>query len=240
MSSLAVRDRRPEVMDQPGLDERLHHQALEGLRRGNRREQHVARAVARPGSELECLQQSGAGARARRRLRRRRRRRWGSRSFARRRKRRRSRCTAATSARSRSNMRRAAAQRAGVSTARFFQLNALEDPLPTDYDAIYCTLFLHHLAEPTASICLRRMAAADARCRARRRPGALAAGVRAGLGRMLPADALAGRAHRRPAVGSAAALSLDEARELAERAGLHGATIRRHWPERFLLTWRKP
>ena len=32
---LGPRDRRPEVMDQPGLDERLHHQALEGLRRGN-------------------------------------------------------------------------------------------------------------------------------------------------------------------------------------------------------------
>jgi hypothetical protein len=36
-----------------------------------------------------------------------------------------------------------------------------------------------------------------------------------------------------------AALSLDEARALAERAGLQGATFRRHWPERFLMTWRK-
>jgi hypothetical protein len=37
-----------------------------------------------------------------------------------------------------------------------------------------------------------------------------------------------------------AALSIGEARDLAERAGLQGCTIRRHWPERFLLTWRKP
>ena len=37
-----------------------------------------------------------------------------------------------------------------------------------------------------------------------------------------------------------AALSISEALELAERAGLHGSTIRRHWPERFLLSWRKP
>ena len=36
-----------------------------------------------------------------------------------------------------------------------------------------------------------------------------------------------------------AALTMDEARELADRAGLQDATFRRHWPERFLLSWSK-
>ena len=36
-----------------------------------------------------------------------------------------------------------------------------------------------------------------------------------------------------------AAFTVAEARQLAERAGLSGATIRRHWPQRFLLSWWK-
>jgi hypothetical protein len=28
--------------------------------------------------------------------------------------------------------------------------------------------------------------------------------------------------------------------DLAARAGLDGATIRRSWPERFLLSWHRP
>jgi hypothetical protein len=38
----------------------------------------------------------------------------------------------------------------------------------------------------------------------------------------------------------AAAFTLREARELAERAGLHGARIDRRWPCRYLLAWRRP
>jgi len=37
-----------------------------------------------------------------------------------------------------------------------------------------------------------------------------------------------------------AAFTLDEFGTLAERAGLRGATFRRHWPQRFLFAWRKP
>jgi hypothetical protein len=36
-----------------------------------------------------------------------------------------------------------------------------------------------------------------------------------------------------------AAFSVDEARALAERAGLTGAQFHRHWPQRFLLSWLK-
>jgi hypothetical protein len=31
-----------------------------------------------------------------------------------------------------------------------------------------------------------------------------------------------------------------EAKALAEAAGLRGATIRKSWPQRYLLTWSKP
>jgi hypothetical protein len=33
---------------------------------------------------------------------------------------------------------------------------------------------------------------------------------------------------------------MDEALDLAVRAGLGGASVRRSWPERFLLSWRRP
>jgi len=36
-----------------------------------------------------------------------------------------------------------------------------------------------------------------------------------------------------------AAFTMDEARRLAERAGLAGARIVARWPQRFLLTWRR-
>jgi len=36
------------------------------------------------------------------------------------------------------------------------------------------------------------------------------------------------------------AFRMDEALDLAARAGLDGATIRRSWPERFLLSWHRP
>jgi hypothetical protein len=35
----------------------------------------------------------------------------------------------------------------------------------------------------------------------------------------------------------AAAFTPGEALSLAERAGLHGTSLTRHWPQRFLLTW---
>ena len=36
------------------------------------------------------------------------------------------------------------------------------------------------------------------------------------------------------------AFTAEEARQLAERAGLHGSTVGRRWPFRYLLMWRRP
>jgi hypothetical protein len=32
---------------------------------------------------------------------------------------------------------------------------------------------------------------------------------------------------------------LSEIRSLADRSGLDGATVNQHWPQRWLLVWRK-
>jgi len=42
--------------------------------------------------------------------------------------------------------------------ARFFRLDALTEPLPTGYDLICCSLFLHHLSRPDALRLLRGLA----------------------------------------------------------------------------------
>ena len=236
MISLSRRDRRPEVMDQPGLDERLHRQALEGLRRGNL-VSNTARVLWR-GLDSAGLFNSSAPVRVLDVA-------CGGGDVA---------VGLAQIARQRSvpleahgcdvsplavAHAQAAAERSGIASARFFQLNALEDPLPADYDAIYCTLFLHHLAEPDGIRLLGRMAAAA-------RSAVLVDDlVRSRLGfalvwmgsYLLTSSPVV---HVDGPLSVRAALSIDEARDLAERAGLHGATFRRHWPERFLLTWRKP
>ena len=239
VNSLAHRDRRSEVMDQPGLDERLHHQALEGLRRGNV-VSNTSRVLWR-GLEAAGVLTPSTGSQPVRvldlacgggdvvlglaQLARRRNVPFAAHG-----------CDLNSLAVSHAQ---AAAERAGITSANFFQLNALEDPLPTDYDAIYCTLFLHHLAESDGIRLLQRMAAVA------RRAVLVDDLVRSRLGFALvwAGCYLLTRSpvvHTDGPLSVRAALSLDEARELAERAGLRGATIRRHWPERFLLTWRKP
>src|SRR4051794_37604058 len=55
-----------------------------------------------------------------------------------------------------------AAADAGVSV-RFFEGNPVEDPIPEGYDAVTCSLFLHHLDEDSAVVLLRKMAGSAAR-----------------------------------------------------------------------------
>ena len=53
-----------------------------------------------------------------------------------------------------------ARQRAAAAGAaiRFFEYDALNGPTLSGYDAVVCSLFLHHLDEPDAVQLLRRMA----------------------------------------------------------------------------------
>jgi 2-polyprenyl-3-methyl-5-hydroxy-6-metoxy-1,4-benzoquinol methylase len=130
----------------------------------------------------------------------------------------------------------ASQQRAEVS---FFPLNVLEEPIPDGFDVITCSLFLHHLDEAQALTVLRKMRAAAGQLAlvndlARSRSGWLAA--------CLGAQVLT----RSPTVHVDARLSVEgaftpaEALTLARRAGWDGATVRRKFPFRFLLAWRRP
>jgi SAM-dependent methyltransferase len=119
---------------------------------------------------------------------------------------------------------------------RFFPLDALNEPLPEDYNVLMCSLFLHHLTEDDAITLLRKMADAA---------GSMILVndlLRSPLGywlawagcRMLSRSPIV---HHDGPASVRSAFRLAEALSLAERAGLNGARIERRWPRRFLLTW---
>jgi SAM-dependent methyltransferase len=133
---------------------------------------------------------------------------------------------------------RACAARAGAEV-RFFVHDALRDPLPAGYDAVISSLFLHHLDGDQARAFLRRLADSAGRLLlindlARSWPGLILAHVGA---RLLSASPVV---HTDGPRSVEAAFTPGEALALAEKAGLHGATVARRWPCRYLLTWRRP
>jgi 2-polyprenyl-3-methyl-5-hydroxy-6-metoxy-1,4-benzoquinol methylase len=131
---------------------------------------------------------------------------------------------------------RAAEAKANVT---FFQLNALADPIPPGFDVITSSLFLHHLNEDHARHLLHRVAKA--------------VNKRVVVNDLNRSDAslamvyiashlvtTCGVVHTDGPRSVRAAFTLDEARHLAEAAGLKNATIVSRFPCRFLLTWNKP
>ena len=230
---LKHRQRRPEIMDQPGLDPGEHACALRGLRRINR----LSRARAalwgriaalepgRPGTPLRVLDVACGGgdtvvALGRRALRA-------------------GRCVrfegcdispvAVACAED-------AAARSGVA-ARFFTHDAVCDPLPEGYDVVTCSLFLHHLDEENAVRLMRRMAAAARQLVLiddvlRSRTGYVLAWAGCRLLSRSPV------VHYDGPVSVAAAFRGDEAYALASRAGLRDVSITAHWPQRYLLAGR--
>jgi 2-polyprenyl-3-methyl-5-hydroxy-6-metoxy-1,4-benzoquinol methylase len=129
-----------------------------------------------------------------------------------------------------------AAARAGE-RVEFFRTDVTREPLPGHYTFITCTLFLHHLTD-AGIVALLRMLAGH-------------------CDHLLVSDLIRGRTgyalawmgtkllSRSPIVHEdglrsvRAALTLQEARELATRAGLDDARFERHWPQRFLMTWSR-
>jgi 2-polyprenyl-3-methyl-5-hydroxy-6-metoxy-1,4-benzoquinol methylase len=120
----------------------------------------------------------------------------------------------------------------------FFKLDALADSIPPDYDILTCTLFLHHLSEKDASSLLGKMAASARQMvlvddLIRSRAGYVIAW--AGC-RLLTRSKVV---HHDAPVSVSGAFRVKEVRAMAEAAGLSGAMIRTHWPERFLLSWSR-
>ncbi len=134
---------------------------------------------------------------------------------------------------------RAHADRAGVGNVEFVRADAVAGELPGRFDVVTSTLFLHHLDEPDAVALLRKSAAAASRAvivddLRRTRLGYAMAWAACRLLTRSPVVRIDGP------LSVQGAFTTDEALALADRAGLPGATVSRHWPQRFLLVWRRP
>lgn len=133
---------------------------------------------------------------------------------------------------------KATAARAGADVS-FFPLDLLAAPIPDGFDVITCSLFLHHLNEEQALTVLGKMQAAAGTLAlvndlARGRLGWWAAYIGSRLLTRSPV------VHFDGPVSVEGAFTPDEALALAIKAGWDGATVRRKFPFRFLLTWRRP
>jgi 2-polyprenyl-3-methyl-5-hydroxy-6-metoxy-1,4-benzoquinol methylase len=131
-----------------------------------------------------------------------------------------------------------AAENARETDVRFFTHDVIRDPLPTGYDVVMCSLFLHHLSEPDAVTVLGRMRDAANKLvlvndLERSRLGFTLAWVGTRLLCRSPVVHYDGPASVR------SAFTPKEALALADRAGLRGAKFARHWPCRYLLSWRR-
>jgi 2-polyprenyl-3-methyl-5-hydroxy-6-metoxy-1,4-benzoquinol methylase len=134
---------------------------------------------------------------------------------------------------------RTLARQAGVEGIRFEPVDALCGPWPEDVDVALCTLFLHHLDDDAVVELLARMRASARRL-------VLASDLRrsatgyvfawAGC-RLLSTSRVF---HVDGARSVEAAFTPAEAEHLAARAGLDGARVTTHWPERWMLNWARP
>ncbi len=120
-----------------------------------------------------------------------------------------------------------------------FECDVLTGALPQGYDVITTTLFLHHLDDASAVDLLRRMREAAGRAvlvddLVRSRWGHALAWMGC---RLLSRSRVV---HHDGPVSVEAAFTPAEVLEMARAAGMDGAMLTRHWPQRFLLQWRRP
>jgi 2-polyprenyl-3-methyl-5-hydroxy-6-metoxy-1,4-benzoquinol methylase len=114
--------------------------------------------------------------------------------------------------------------------------DVLDEPLPTGFDAVMCSLFLHHMKEDEAVLLLTKMR------QAARRIVLVNDLLRSDRGvwlvylasRLVTSSAVV---HVDAPRSVRAAFTEDEIRGLARRARMHGAEVSRRWPVRLLLRW---
>jgi 2-polyprenyl-3-methyl-5-hydroxy-6-metoxy-1,4-benzoquinol methylase len=239
MALLQKRRRRPEVMDQPDLDPGRHAHALAGLSRINRLSA-TERTYWRPLrdlqsranlSRLRVLDVASGGGDVARRL---------------------ARLAAEAgldwtvggcdlSPVAVEHARSAALQEG--SPVQYFVHDVLSGPAPGEWDAVICSLFLHHLDEAQAVAMLRAVGRpADPNGPRlvlindldRSVVGLVLAHV---VSRLLTRSDVVHTDGPRSVEG---AFTPAEALALAQTAGLSGAKIRRVWPWRWLLSWSRP
>ncbi len=229
LSRLRHRERIPELMDEPGLDPAEHRHALVGLARINRVSgstgvlwpsvTKLARELKRTVRVLDVATGSGdvpAG------LLQKARRAGVSLEVAG--------CDISSTAIS--------AAKANCPAGQFLVQDAIRDPLPTGFDVVTCSLFLHHLSSDDAVSLLTRMRDAAGRLvlvndLSRSRLSYLGVWLACHLLTRSRVVRFDGPASVRSAFTRVEALSM------AERAGLTNATVRSKFPARFLLTWER-
>ncbi len=121
---------------------------------------------------------------------------------------------------------------------RFFTQDVIGGEMPSGYDILVCSLFLHHLENQEALHLLRSMAKAAGqmilvndllRCT---RGLALAY-----LGTRILSRSWV--VHTDGVLSVRAAFNMQEVRALAQQAGLKDACVQPRWPSRFLLRWER-
>ena len=232
-SALRHRDRRPELMDDPALDPTAHRHALAGLARLNRVSGSAAAvwpalrrlAATSPGQPLKLLDVATGS---------------GDVLLALKRQATRAGVALDAAGCDLSPVAVAAATEAARRAdlpAHFFTADVLGGPLPTGYDAVVCSLFLHHLDRDDAVGLLARMRAAGPRLIVvndlARSPFNYAVVWLAS--RLLSRSPVV---HVDGPLSVRAAFTPAELRALAADAGLTGATVTPHFPGRMVLEWR--
>ncbi|WP_165245447.1 methyltransferase domain-containing protein [Paludisphaera soli] len=234
LPDLRERRRRPELMDQPGLDPAEHRRALDALRRVNLfsvgaravwpriRAFHQGRLREDPSRPTRLLDVASGGGDFPVRLARLARREGLDLEIAG--------CDVSEFAVGHASEH---ARRSGVDV-RFFRADVLADPFPEGYDVVTCSLFLHHLDEPEAVALLAAMRDAarlvliDDLERGRLGYALAYAGIR-----ILSRSSVA---HVDGPLSVEGAFTRDEARELARKAGWPRPEVVPRFPCRFLLS----
>ena len=229
-----IRQLEPEVMDQPGLDPQVHRQALAGLARLNGLSRsagllwpHVAIQARQLGRPVRVLDLASGG---------------GDVAIALARRARKAGVQVhidghdlSTLAVEHATM---AAQREGFAQLRFTVRDVLRQSAEQRYDVVMSSLFLHHLTEGDALLLLRRMAEAstslvllnDLRRTRFGKPLVWLASRLVTRSRVVHVDG---------PLSAQAAFTVGELAAMAQQAGLAGAAITTHFPQRMLLRWRR-
>jgi len=237
--NLTLRQRQPELMDQPGLDKRAHRKALAGIQRVNGMSRigrvlwrEVDRVITQRHLERIRLLDLACGGGdlaiylARHALHR-------SLDFS---------VDGCDISHTAVAYAKAQAVALNFNNVDFFESDALSNSIDErfhgKYDIVMCSLFLHHLDENQAINLLRRMTETarhaviidDLR---RTKLGYALAWIGCRLITSSPMVRVDGP------LSVQGAFTVEETHALAERAGLQNVQIVKHWPQRFLMTWQK-
>ncbi|HEX6613168.1 MAG TPA: methyltransferase domain-containing protein [Rhodanobacteraceae bacterium] len=230
---VAQRRLEGELMDDPALAVQAHHAALRGLQRINRASRtaatlwpRIARILsARPGANASLLDVACGGGDVAIEIARRARRQAFTLQVQG--------CDVSDTA-----LKHAAVEASHAGErVQFIHADVLTEALPQHYTFITSTLFLHHLGDAQIVALLRKLAASADHLLVSDLIRGPAGYTLAWLGtRLLSRSPVV---HEDGLRSVRAALTLDEARALADEAGLRDAHFERHWPRRFLMTWSR-